>query len=250
MAQPVWRYGCRAGATHTKAITFAMPPRNKLTAKQQAFADYIREYMAENGGDWPLYRDFLDKFGWESPNSVTQNIRSLLKKGVLVKFGVGYKFRDELPQEQGVPVKGVIAAGQLQEAVEANLGTVTLKMVFPEIDRIFALRVAGQSMVGADIGSGDYVLLVDDDIPNGGIGAILYNGETSLKRIYLDANGLRLEPANPEYDDIRIEPDIFEEVTVLGRYVGHVNQSGVHKYKSASAQRIRRNPKLTRVRAQ
>jgi repressor LexA len=58
---------------------------------------------------------------------------------------------------------------------------------------------------------------------------VLYDGETSLKRIYTDEKGLRLEPANPEYEDILIEPDVFEEVRVLGRYVGHVNKNGIFK---------------------
>jgi len=102
-------------------------------------------------------------------------------------------------------------------------------MLFPNLDRIFAIRVSGQSMKGADIHDGDYVLLIDDDIPEGGIGAVLYDGETSLKRVYHEEDGLRLEPCNAEYDDIHIEPDVFEEVTVLGRYVGHVNKHGVHK---------------------
>ena len=232
--------------THSHTTATAMP-RNDLTEKQKAFARYIRRHMAENNGEWPYYKDFLRDFGWQSPNSVTQNIRALVRKGVLIKFGVGYKFRDELPQERGIAIKGVIAAGQLQEAVEANLGSITLQTLFPEVDRMFALRVSGQSMAGADIHSGDYVLLVDDDIPNGGIGAILYNGETSLKRIYMDHTGLRLEPANPEFDDIRIEPDIFEEVTVLGRYVGHVNRAGIHKRNPTPLRRIGK-PKISRFR--
>jgi SOS-response transcriptional repressor LexA len=58
---------------------------------------------------------------------------------------------------------------------------------------------------------------------------VLYNGETSLKKVFFDRNGLRLEPANDEYRDIRIEPDIFEEVRVLGKYVGHVNRNGMYK---------------------
>ena len=65
--------------------------------------------------------------------------------------------------------------------------------------------------------------------PNGGIGAILYDGETSLKRVFYDEYGLRLEPANPDYEDIHIRPDVFEEVRVLGRYVGHVNHTGIFR---------------------
>ena len=40
---------------------------------------------------------------------------------------------------------------------------------------------------------------------------------------------LRLEPANPEYEDVYIQPDVFEEVRVLGRYIGHVNKSGIYR---------------------
>ena len=121
-------------------------------------------------------------------------------------------------------------------SASADLGEITLETLFPNLDRIFAIRVSGQSMTGADINDGDYVLLIDDDIPNGGIGAVLYNGETSLKRIYHDQNGLRLEPANDEFPDIYIKPDVFEEVKVLGRYVGHVNNNGI--YKRAASRRM------------
>ena len=202
--------------------------------------------MEEHDGDWPTYRETCDALGFKSPNSVTQNVRALVKKGMLVPWGSGYRFRDHMPTSTGIPIRGIIQAGQLQEAVEANLGTITLNDLFPELSKIYALRVSGQSMVGADIHSGDYVLLVDDDIPNGGIGAILYNGETSLKRIYMDYDGLRLEPANPEYNDIRIEPDIFEEVTALGRYVGHVNKTGIHRSRPHSPRP--RLKKITRFR--
>lgn len=204
--------------------------RKKLTRKQNDFYSYLTSYVDENHV-WPTYREIVDHFGYRSPNSVTQNLQALHKKGYLKRDQDGYHLINHKPkrQEHGIQVRGIIAAGQLQEAVEANLGTITLEMLFPNLDRIFAIRVSGQSMQGADIADGDYVLLIDDDIPNGGIGAVLYNGETSLKRIYHDADGLRLEPANEEYADIYIKPDVFEEVRILGRYVGHVNHGGIYK---------------------
>ena len=205
--------------------------RRQLTAKQHAFMTYLKEHIRQTGV-WPTYREIVEHFGYRSPNSVTQNLQALHKKGHLLRDEDGFKFHDEHHARHrplGIPIQGVISAGHLQEAVEESLGTITLDMLFPNLDRIYAIRVAGQSMQGAEIFDGDYVLLMDDDIPNGGIGAILYNGETSLKRIYYDENGLRLEPANDEYSDIHIKPDVFEEVRVLGRYVGHVNQNGIFK---------------------
>lgn len=207
-----------------------------LTRKQHEFFTFIVDYKKEHEV-WPTYREIADHFGYASPNSVTQNIQALLKKGYLVK-------RDDdeydLPSEkksllgeteepEGIPVRGLIAAGYLQEAVEANLGSITMETLFPNLDDLFALRVSGFSMKDVGIYDGDFVLLMDTDVKNGDIGAVLYNGETSLKKIFWDDNGLRLEPANPEYDDIVIEPDVFEEVSIIGKYIGHVNRQGFQR---------------------
>ncbi len=209
----------------------------RLTPKQRAFLEFLRRYSRETGG-WPTYRELIDRFDYRSPNSVTQNLESLLRKGYLDRDDDGYRFADVAEgaeRPQGIPIRGIISAGRLQEAVEEQLGTITLDMLFPDLDRIFAIRVSGNSMQGVEIFDGDYVLLLDDDIPNGGIGAVLYNGETSLKKVYYDQYGLRLEPANDEYTDIHIRPDVFEEVRVLGRYVGHVNRNGIFKRSDARA---------------
>ena len=207
----------------------------QLTRKQKEFFDYIVEYKKDNDV-WPTYREIADAFNYKSPNSVTQNIQALLKKGVLVRtdedeYDIHPDFEENLglKKSTGIPVRGLIAAGYLQEAVEADLGRITLETLFPNLDSMFALRVSGMSMKDAGIYDGDFVLLMDSDVKDGDIGAVLYDGETSLKRIYHDRNGLRLEPANPEYDDIIIEPDVFEEVRIIGKYIGHVNRSGIHK---------------------
>ncbi len=204
--------------------------RRQLTQKQYEFLHFLRNYLNENGGVWPTYREIVDHFDYRSPNSVTQNLQALCKKGHLRRASDGsYSVIGFSPDKSGIPIMGSIAAGSLQEAIEDSQGTITLEMLFPNLHRIFALRVNGRSMQGADIHDGDFVLLVDDDIPDGGIGAVLYNGETSLKRIFHDRHGLRLEPCNDEYQAITISPDVFEEVRILGRYVGHVNSTGIYR---------------------
>ena len=207
----------------------------QLTRKQKDFFDFIIDYKKEHDV-WPTYREIADEFNYKSPNSVTQNIQALLKKGYLVKtdddeydIHPNYEGNLGLKKSTGIPVRGLIAAGYLQEAVEADLGSITLETLFPHMDDMFALRVSGMSMKDAGIYDGDFVLLMDNDVKDGDIGAVLYNGETSLKRIYSDKDGLRLEPANEDYDDIVIEPDVFEEVRIIGKYIGHVNRTGIHK---------------------
>lgn len=207
-----------------------------LTRKQQEFFSYIVDYKKEYDV-WPTYREIADHFGYKSPNSVTQNIQALLKKGYLVKkndeeydlpSGKRAILNDEEAQE-GIPVRGLIAAGLLQEAVEADLGHITLSTMFPDLDKLFALRVSGFSMKDADIYDGDFVLLMDTELRNGEIGAVMYDGETTLKRIYWDDDGLRLEAANEAYDDIFISPGLFEEVRIIGKYIGHVNKKGFQR---------------------
>ena len=207
-----------------------------LTRKQQEFFSFIVDYKKEYDV-WPTYREIADHFGYKSPNSVTQNIQALLKKGFLVKKNdeeydlppdKKSMIADDI-EEGGIPIRGLIAAGFLQEAVEADLGSITLSTLFPNLDKLFALRVSGFSMKDVDIYDGDFVLLMDTDLKNGEIGAVLYNGETTLKKVFWDDDGLRLEAANEAYDDIFISPDVFEEVRIIGKYIGHVNRQGFQR---------------------
>jgi SOS regulatory protein LexA len=214
-----------------------------LTRKQQEFFNYIVEYKKEYDV-WPTYREIAEHFDYRSPNSVTQNIQALLKKGFLIKRN---DEEYDLPKEKkknlledyddqdGIPIRGLIAAGYLQEAVEADLGKITLSSLFPNLDQLFALRVSGFSMKDVDIFDGDLVVLMDTDVKNGDIGAVLYNGETSLKKIFWGENGLRLEPANKDYQDIIVEPDVFEEVRIIGKYIGHINRQGFQRATSKVA---------------
>jgi repressor LexA len=208
----------------------------QLTKKQKEFFDYILSYRKEHD-IWPTYREIAEEFGFKSPNSVTQNLQALLHKGFLVRgeeneYEINPRYDDSYgnDSQSGIPIRGIIAAGLLQEAVEADLGNIGLRRLFPHLDKMFALRVSGSSMSDTGIKDGDFVLLVDNDISNGDIGAVLYNGETTLKRVFFGPAGLRLEPANSAYSDIKIEPDIFEEVKIIGRYVGHVNRNGFYRH--------------------
>ncbi len=213
-----------------------------LTRKQQEFFSFIVDYKKEYDV-WPTYREIADHFGYRSPNSVTQNIQALLKKGYLVKkndeeYDLPSDKKSMLgddSEEEGIPVRGLIAAGYLQEAVEADLGSITMSTLFPNLDKLFALRVSGFSMKDANIYDGDFVLLMDTKLQNGEIGAVLYNGETTLKKVFWDDNGLRLEAANKDYDDITVSPDVFEEVKIIGKYIGHVNRQGFQRAASKVA---------------
>jgi SOS-response transcriptional repressor LexA len=83
-------------------------------------------------------------------------------------------------------------------------------------------------MERAGIEVGDYVLLKKKEIRNGDIAAVIYNDETTLKRVYFEEDGLLLVPESEEHEPIRLEPDEAEEVILLGKYIGKANQNGLY----------------------
>lgn len=69
----------------------------QLTLKQKQFLDYIVDYKDETG-ILPTYQKIMEHFSYKSPNSVTQNIDSLLRKGYLAKENGQYFLTDKVEQ--------------------------------------------------------------------------------------------------------------------------------------------------------
>lgn len=207
-----------------------------LTEKQQQFYDSLLAFFRKHLR-MPTQREAARLNKLKSANSSVQYHRTLVEKGYLKQDRHGnYIFSSALEVWPGaaeagsaIPILGDITAGAMQEAVAANLGTLTFAHLFPRAENIFALRIKGMSMKELNIGDGDYVLLSKTELRNGEVGAVLYNGETTLKRVHKEQNKLRLQPANPDFDDIIIEAGEFEEVTIIGKYLGHVNDKGLMK---------------------
>jgi repressor LexA len=114
----------------------------------------------------------------------------------------------------------------MHEAIKENLGHLPVEIHPAKSDHYFALIVDGESMIDADIRDGDYIIIDKREPKDGEIGAILYNGETTLKTIRRKADGVELQPENPAYEPIRITPDEWEQVTVFGTFVGKAWKSG------------------------
>lgn len=74
-----------------------MPDRlyyTPLTERQKALYEWIRAFV-ERTGEWPTFRQIQDGIGYSSPNSVTQNVKALLRKGWLVRHDTHYDFAEE-----------------------------------------------------------------------------------------------------------------------------------------------------------
>jgi repressor LexA len=86
----------------------------------------------------------------------------------------------------------------------------------------YALQVEGDSMRDEGILSGDYVLVERRDTARNGerVVALLPNGETTLKAFFKEADHIRLQPANPAFEPIRVKDCKIQGVVtgVLRRY--------------------------------
>lgn len=115
-----------------------------------------------------------------------------------------------------VPVLGDIAAGTPITAVEDLEGFIEyLPRGKGQSDKLFALRVRGESMIDAGIYDGDIVVVEQTPYAeNGQIVAALVDDAATVKRFYKEKGHYRLQPENE-----RMRPIIVDEVHILGRVV-------------------------------
>ena len=102
-----------------------------------------------------------------------------------------------------IPLSGIVAAGMPVEAIE-NAESLSLSSCFGAGDDIFALEVKGDSMIGADIHEGDYVICRRRSTAHDGqlVVAIVDEENATLKRFYKEKTRARLQPANDDYEPI------------------------------------------------
>src|SRR6266480_4517148 len=179
-----------------------------LTERQKAVLDFIQREQRETGIT-PSTREIQSHFGFASQTSVMQYIAVLERKGFLDRHA--RKARALITPAMkvritDVPIYGQIPAGMSALTEQIIEGHVSLDQRSANISRkrgTFALRVRGDSMIGAHIIDGDIVILEDSKEPhNGDIVAALLDGETTLKRYVVEHGRPYLKAENPRYPDL------------------------------------------------
>lgn len=180
-----------------------------LTDRQQEILDFIREQQ-QMRGITPSTLEIQQRFGFASPNAVTNHLLALEKKGVLRRepnkargLVITSEYRERLMLE--IPIYGTVPAGlpanQPQEpdgCISVDVETLRL----PKGARVFALKVRGDSMTNAGILSGDIVVLEFREPKNGEIVAALIDSETTLKRYVVQRGRPFLKAENPKYPNL------------------------------------------------
>jgi repressor LexA len=114
-----------------------------------------------------------------------------------------------------VPLVGRIAAGIPVPAEESAEDTFPLPKELVGEGELFMLRVTGDSMIGAAIADGDWVVIrQQSDAESGEIVAAMIDGEATVKTLKRSDNHVWLMPHNSAYTPIP-----GEGATILGRVV-------------------------------
>ncbi len=197
-----------------------MVDKSILTAKQRAIYDFIKEKILVRGYG-PTVREIGAGFKIKSPNGVMCHLKALEKKGLITReSGMSRAIQLTEPLNRvALPLHGRIAAGNPIQAVEQQ-EHIDFGSLF-EGDSQFCLRVAGNSMIEAQIADGDYVVVRKQRTARDGeiVVALLNGEEATLKRFFKEPNRIRLEPANST-----MQPIYSAHVDVLGVVTGVIRK--------------------------
>ena len=172
----------------------------RTSNKAQLILEFVNHFTSENGYA-PSVREIGEAVGLRSTASVSYQLRQLQAQGLLRSpSGKGTKRSVVTAARPGqIPVIGVVTAGVPILAVENQEGT----MAWEGDPSCFALRVRGDSMIGAGILSGDKVVVRPQSTADDGQIVVARIGdEATVKRLSFKDGQVWLLPENPAYQPI------------------------------------------------
>ena len=190
--------------------------------KQQRIYDFIRTFTRRQGYP-PTLREIGQAVGVRSPSTVKYHLDNLRQAGLIQWDGgktrsLSLPTRPDAPPDQ-VPLVGHVAAGApilAEEHVEDYVP-------FPtggHPEDYFALRVRGESMLGAGIHPGDLVVVhCQREAVNGEIVVALFDDEATVKTLSRKNGRTWLLPANPDY-----QPIDGTQAQILGKVVALIRR--------------------------
>ena len=172
----------------------------RTSDKQEKILQFLDTYLAQNGYA-PSVREICAAVGLKSTATVSYHLGELKRRG-LIDSDSSKRRAITLPDSRKagyIPLVGVVTAGMPILAVENIEGAIA----WDGDKDCFALRVKGDSMIGAGILDGDVVVVrPQPDAVNGEIVIALLEDEATCKRFHRGADGVWLLPENPAYEPI------------------------------------------------
>jgi repressor LexA len=194
-----------------------------ITTRQQRILDFISETVRERGYP-PTVREIGEAVGLTSSSSVHAQLANLERMGLLHKDPTKPRAMTLSTEESKatgtvVPLIGRIAAGTPVMAAEQIEDYVSVPTDFARSGEHFALRVTGESMIGAGILDGDMVVIRSQETASDGdiVAAVMpgpAEDEATVKRLGHDGARVMLIPENPA-----LSPFEMHDGRIVGKVV-------------------------------
>jgi len=193
-----------------------------LTARQKRILEYIKRTIQERGYP-PTVREIGEAVGLTSSSSVHAQLANLERRGLMRRDPTkprAMELRGAVRNNTvTVPLLGRIAAGAPVMAEENIEDYLVLPTGYAGEGEHFALRVSGDSMIGAGIFDGDVVIVRrQDGADEADIVAMLLPGpaedEATVKRLHREGEVVVLVPENPA-----MQPFAVTDGQILGKVV-------------------------------
>ncbi|HEY6568423.1 MAG TPA: transcriptional repressor LexA [Actinomycetota bacterium] len=201
-------------------MTDTASEQSPITVRQQRILDFIAETVRDRGYP-PTVREIGEAVGLTSSSSVHAQLANLERKGLIHKDPTkprAMALSEPKADAVTIPLLGRIAAGAPTLATEHVEDYLAVPEGFAGEGDHFALKVTGESMIGAGIFDGDVVVIRSQEhARDGDIVAALLPGpaedEATIKRLGHEGDRVMLIPENPALDPFEM-PD--------GRIMGKV----------------------------
>ncbi len=172
----------------------------RTSDKSEKIVAFVQQFTQENGFP-PSIREIGAAVGLRSTASVSYHLQQLQQRGLLQSPGdKGRKRTVVAAQRSGyIPVVGVVTAGLPILAVENQEGL----MPWDGEPECFALRVRGESMIGAGILDGDKVIVrPQPTAEEGQIVVARIGDEATVKRLHRENGQIWLMPENDAFEPL------------------------------------------------
>jgi repressor LexA len=184
------------------------------TQRQKEILDYITSFL-ERHGYVPSYTQIARQFGVKSRATIAKHIAALEKRGLITRehedgFALNIKVEDTSSDSLcEVKLLGRIAAGAPLEVVDYEERIPVPRFLLGRVspDRVYALRVKGDSMIDEHICDGDIALIENRTDARDGeivVALLIEENQATLKRLYRRGANIELQPANSQLQPLTL----------------------------------------------
>lgn len=193
-----------------------------LTPRQRQVYDFIRTFMGTYGYA-PTLQEIAAELGISGNLGVLRHLQALERQGLIhrtLRNSRAIVLMEAPRTEHTLPLIGVIRAGVPQMAEQERAGEIVVDPDLVRSSDSFVLRVQGDSMIEAQICSGDLVVVrPQPSADNGEIVVAMIEGEATLKRFFREEGRIRLQPENHLMAPIFVDRT-GGEVAIIGKVTG------------------------------